>query len=290
MKAYFMNEIFELPSEIEGLRKQVCDRSNNKNNVYDDNNLKILEVHNSILQQENQLGKHELQQKQSVIEKQLLDIKENRLKNNYFNTDGNNTNLKSNRLYDFQNKKQNESNKEKKPIKDVKVNPSNSTGRNKVVVIGDSMVKYLKPNDLASRENFVKVSTQSGSLTEDMLDYIKPVVKKKPDTVIIHTDTNDLTNCVKTMNKIKKLVQYIRQNGKDKSILIDFSSIIYREDRNFSYLNINSIRNKFENLKEIIDSNIDALFVAETKIDSFFCNRSVSPRRISFTILLRCKQ
>ena len=108
------------------------------------------------------------------------------------------------------------------PIKDVKVNPENNTGRNKIVVIGDSMVKYLKPNDLASRENFVKVSTQSGATTEDMLDCIKPVVGKTINTVIIHTGANDLTNGVKTMNKVKKLVQYIRENDKEKNNQIGF--------------------------------------------------------------------
>ena len=39
------------------------------------------------------------------------------------------------------------------------------------------MVKYLKPNDLTSRENFAKVSTQSGATTKDILDYIKPLVR-----------------------------------------------------------------------------------------------------------------
>ena len=36
------------------------------------------------------------------------------------------------------------------------------------------------------------------------------------------------------------------------------------------YLNINSIRNKFEALRDIIATNIDILMVAETKIDSSF--------------------
>ena len=35
-------------------------------------------------------------------------------------------------------------------------------------------------------------------------------------------------------------------------------------------MNINSVRNKFENLREIIDRNFDTLCVAETKIDSSF--------------------
>ena len=49
------------------------------------------------------------------------------------------------------------------------MNLQNNTERNKAVVIGDSMTKYLKPNDLGSRKNFVKISTQSGAATEDML-------------------------------------------------------------------------------------------------------------------------
>ena len=38
----------------------------------------------------------------------------------------------------------------------------------------------------------------------------------------------------------------------------------------FSYLNINSIRNKFDNLKLIIDKHVDILCVAETKIENSF--------------------
>ena len=58
MKVSFMNEIFEMRSEIAGLKKQICDRSSNKNNVYEDNNLEILKVQNSLLQQENQYVKN----------------------------------------------------------------------------------------------------------------------------------------------------------------------------------------------------------------------------------------
>ena len=38
----------------------------------------------------------------------------------------------------------------------------------------------------------------------------------------------------------------------------------------FAYLNINSIRNKFENLRLIINENVDILCIAETKIDESF--------------------
>ena len=38
----------------------------------------------------------------------------------------------------------------------------------------------------------------------------------------------------------------------------------------FSYLNINSIRNKFGDLDKIVDGNIDILCIAETKLDESF--------------------
>ena len=39
---------------------------------------------------------------------------------------------------------------------------------------------------------------------------------------------------------------------------------------NFAYLNINSVRNKFENFKKIINGNVDIFTISETKLDGFF--------------------
>ena len=38
----------------------------------------------------------------------------------------------------------------------------------------------------------------------------------------------------------------------------------------FFYININSIRNKFDNLCDLISKNVDILSVAETKLDAPF--------------------
>ena len=40
----------------------------------------------------------------------------------------------------------------------------------------------------------------------------------------------------------------------------------------FPYLNINSIRNKFENLCEFVPGNVDILCITETKLDPMFPN------------------
>ena len=39
---------------------------------------------------------------------------------------------------------------------------------------------------------------------------------------------------------------------------------------NFAYLNINSVRNKFENFKEIINGNVFISTIEETKLDGSF--------------------
>ena len=41
------------------------------------------------------------------------------------------------------------------------------------------------------------------------------------------------------------------------------------------YLNINSVRNKFNNLMTFIDGNVDVLAIAETKIDSSFTSNKL---------------
>ena len=48
-----------------------------------------------------------------------------------------------------------------------------------------------------------------GCSLEDMVDYVKPGVRKKPDTLIIHVGTNDLTEDVNNTKKVRKCVEII---------------------------------------------------------------------------------
>ena len=56
-----------------------------------------------------------------------------------------------------------------------------------------------------------KVCFSPGSTTKDMLDYIKPLLKKSPDNVILHIGTNDaVNNPLKTvLENILSLKQFI---------------------------------------------------------------------------------
>ena len=48
----------------------------------------------------------------------------------------------------------------------------------------------------------------------------------------------------------------------------------------FAHININSIQNKFEDLKLLIQDNLDILVITETKLDDTFTSSSVLHGRL----------
>ena len=108
------------------------------------------------------------------------------------------------------------------------------------------MIKYLRRDNLSSKNNDVKVDAHPGSTTLDMLDYKKPIVRRKPYVLVIHTGTNDLTNGVKTMKEVRQLVKCVKELDKEEEVKIGFSSVINRSDRNLE--------------KEIVDLNLKRVY------------------------------
>ena len=65
----------------------------------------------------------------------------------------------------------------------------------------------------------------------DIIDYIKPIASKKPDTILLQVETNGLTKGINTM---KKYVEAIRKLDNSENIQIGFSIIMNRSDKDFS--------------------------------------------------------
>ena len=84
---------------------------------------------------------------------------------------------------------------------------------------------------MSSKKNNVKNKLHPGSTIQNVLDYIKSVARRKHDTLIIHTSTNDLINGVNTTKKVRKLVKVVREIDESKNVQIDFSSVIYHKDK-----------------------------------------------------------
>ena len=73
--------------------------------------------------------------------------------------------------------------------------------------------------------------------------------------------------------KIRPLAKLCQNTHKHPKIWLDgFNSVRTHNHSNIIilHLNIKSIRNKFDDLKLIIDENVDILYIAETKIYESF--------------------
>ena len=69
----------------------------------------------------------------------------------------------------------------------------------------------------------LNVMEYSGSTTDDMVDYIKPITRKKPDVIIMDVGTNDLTKGVNMMSKVRKIISAIQKVDSIIDIQLGFS-------------------------------------------------------------------
>ena len=80
------------------------------------------------------------------------------------------------------------------------------------------------------RDKLVKVNSFSGANIEDMEDFPTPIIRRKPDEIILHVGTNNLQNDSLGMiaNNILKLAPKIENHGIRGAIsLITFRNMIY---------------------------------------------------------------
>ena len=62
----------------------------------------------------------------------------------------------------------------------------NKESRRHIFIIGDSMVKHIIGPGI-SKNDQVQVKTLPSAITDNIIDYIKPTVRQKPDIVIVHS-------------------------------------------------------------------------------------------------------
>lgn len=143
--------------------------------------------------------------------------------------------------------------------------------RRNIIICGDSMVNSLDSNGISSKYNNVSVRSFSGATSIDMLDFSKPLAHKKPDVLLFHVGTNDMTKNIKnTKENIAKLINTVKEISPHTEIV--FSSICLRED----IKNIDSKRLKLNKdltdvchkfgLAMIDNSNIDSSCLAKRKL------------------------
>ena len=119
-----------------------------------------------------------------------------------------------------------------------------------------------------SKKNHVKIKRNPGATTEVIINYIKPRIRKKPDFLLVHSETNYLTNGINTMNKIQKVVATVEEIDNEGKIKLGFSSIICRDDADKSD-EIVAVSDRLR--KHCLSKGV--LFVDNSNIDASCLNR-----------------
>ena len=104
----------------------------------------------------------------------------------------------------------------------------NGKARKEVIIIGDSMLNNINNRGL-SKSKKVEVLNFPGATSKDIIGKIDDVLNQKPESLIVHVGTNDLTNEINLLNNIKKIVTKTKQ--KSPNTVISFSNLIIRKDK-----------------------------------------------------------
>ena len=91
------------------------------------------------------------------------------------------------------------------------------------------MLNGINEEGLSDDRYNVKVKNPSGATTEDISDVIKPELRKKPDIIIVHAGTNEITNNTKSFENYKKITDTIKSNLPNCKYAI--SNVIIRKDK-----------------------------------------------------------
>ena len=68
------------------------------------------------------------------------------------------------------------------------------------------MIKNITGTGI-SRDLAIKIRPHPGATSIDMCDYIKPGLRHQPDIIILHCETNDISNEMNTLKKFKEVIE-----------------------------------------------------------------------------------
>ena len=75
----------------------------------------------------------------------------------------------------------------------------------------------------------VKIVNSPGGTSEKILEKLDVIIKEKPDDLVVHVGTNDITNNVNLLTNVKKIFNKVSKELPSTSIA--FSSTINRKDK-----------------------------------------------------------
>ena len=115
----------------------------------------------------------------------------------------------------------------------------------KIVVIGDSVLNGVNEKGLSKSHN-IKVKNYLGATNEDILDKIDDLLNVKPDCLLVHVGTNNLTNNVNLLNSVKKMVKKVKNSSPNTKLV--FSIVMLRKDKKDISKKVDEINQRLKNI------------------------------------------
>ena len=95
----------------------------------------------------------------------------------------------------------------------------NYNSKKRIFLIGDSIINGIQEEGLSSKHN-TRIRRCPCDTTKDLVDHIKPIARKRPDLVLIHFGTNDITNSVDTEEFMQKVIDYLHKESPNTDISV----------------------------------------------------------------------
>ena len=70
-----------------------------------------------------------------------------------------------------------------------------------------------------SKQQQVKIQNLPGGASETILDEVDTLVADKPDCIIVHAGTNDITKGINSLNSVKKIVKKVKQTSPNTKVV-----------------------------------------------------------------------
>lgn len=131
-----------------------------------------------------------------------------------------------------------------KSANDPSIWPPNTT-----LILGDSIISGIIEKRLCRNDKLVKVRSFPGAKVEDLFHYIVPLLKKRPDNIIIHCGTNNTGSHEpqEIVDELLKLKMFILQSLPDSTVIFSYPTV--RNDNPFKNNTLQLVRSYLNQLK-----------------------------------------
>ena len=100
------------------------------------------------------------------------------------------------------------------------------------------MLSGIDKRRISKRDRKIKVENFPGATIDDIYDYIKPLLKKCPDNIILHVGTNNTVNKSSkvVLGKLLDLKKFIEKTLRESNVVI--SNLTTRTDNGKAFLTV----------------------------------------------------